>query len=282
MLNNTPRYAFFAPVADVIRQTAANITIPAQAALAALDIQRKADGTIVTRADTEAEAFLTQRLTALLPGSQVLGEETVGDWRVSPLARDRGDVWIIDPIDGTKPYSRGEAYGIMVALRRGGAVEAAWIYYPHTRDMLFASRTDATHCMTWDANGAVVFAPVVLPRREVGWLHLSHRCAPHSEYLGVYAPVAALFSTHAPTQSIAIDTRRLLQRADLAKISVNAFTPWDNEPTRLIVERGGGSACFLQDTGGNRNGCILSSSVDLTARLLSAIQSVNPSLRSDE
>ena len=273
------RYELFTPVADLIRQTAEKITAPAQAELSTLDIQQKSDGTIVTRADGAAEAFLTQHLTALLPGSKVLGEETAGNWRTSPLATDKGDVWIIDPIDGTKPYSRGEAYGIMVALRRGGIVEAAWIYYPHTKDMLFASKEDKTYSITWDENGEPLFQAVSAAHPETDQCHLGHYVPTSADHLGNYAPVADLFATHAPCQCIATDIRDILQTGTLATFFINHFTPWDHEPTRLILEQGGGSVCFLQDAQKNLVGGILTPTRPLLEKILSAVQAVNPDVK---
>lgn len=69
---------------------------------------------ITTQADVEVEDFLKEKLAKKLPGSQFLAEETPVDgyakFRDVPLA------WIIDPIDGTANFSRGDSYSISVAL----------------------------------------------------------------------------------------------------------------------------------------------------------------------
>ena len=70
---------------------------------------------LVTTSDLAVQYFLTERLAALLPGSGFLCEEE--DFADTAHA----DVWIIDPIDGTANYARGnENCCISVALVRGG------------------------------------------------------------------------------------------------------------------------------------------------------------------
>ena len=80
---------------------------------------------IVTSSDVAVQHFLTQKLGALLPGSGFLCEEE--DFADTAHA----DVWIIDPIDGTANYARGnENCCISVALVRGGELAAGVVYSP--------------------------------------------------------------------------------------------------------------------------------------------------------
>jgi histidinol-phosphatase len=64
-----------------------------------LRVETKPDLTPVTDADRAVERALRERIARERPGETVLGEEE-GD--------DGGAVrWILDPIDGTKNFSRG-------------------------------------------------------------------------------------------------------------------------------------------------------------------------------
>ncbi len=67
-----------------------------------LKVDRKPDRTPVTDADTAAEDALRAALGERRPGDAVLGEER-GD--TGAAANGRG--WVLDPIDGTKNFSRG-------------------------------------------------------------------------------------------------------------------------------------------------------------------------------
>ena len=66
-----------------------------------LDVDHKHDGSPVTEADRAAEALLRELITTAHPEDSIRGEEhddVVG-------RSDR--TWVIDPIDGTKAFSRG-------------------------------------------------------------------------------------------------------------------------------------------------------------------------------
>ena len=62
-------------VAAAIAEVAATEVMPRFMKLAAGDIREKGPGDFVTVADEAAEAALTPRLLALLPGAVMLGEE---------------------------------------------------------------------------------------------------------------------------------------------------------------------------------------------------------------
>ena len=84
-----------------------------------LVVTAKSDGSPVTEADYAAERFLRSEISAAYPGDTIRGEEE-GDW-----AGRTGRTWVIDPIDGTKAFTRGvPLYATLLALvdDRGPAV----------------------------------------------------------------------------------------------------------------------------------------------------------------
>jgi len=129
-------------VAEIVRDVAAREILPRFGRLAEGEIQEKGPGDLVTVADRAAERELAARLTRLLPGSRVVGEEEVSEDRSVLAALDGPDpVWIIDPIDGTENYANGNArFSVMVALARGGELLASWIYLPCFDRMAHAVR----------------------------------------------------------------------------------------------------------------------------------------------
>ena len=84
-----------------------------------LRVETKADLTPVSEADRAVEERLRARIGAERPGERVLGEE---------LGDDEGDGarWILDPIDGTRNYTRGiPVWGTLLALEDRLAVVSA-------------------------------------------------------------------------------------------------------------------------------------------------------------
>lgn len=120
-------------VDNIIREVAKAVILPRFGNLKAGEVRTKSSARdFVTIADLEAERMLTTALTALLPGSCVVGEEGVAADKAM-LDRLSGDspVWVIDPVDGTANFTEGNpTFGVMVALVQGGQTLAGWIHDP--------------------------------------------------------------------------------------------------------------------------------------------------------
>jgi histidinol-phosphatase len=79
-----------------------------------LVVDRKPDRSPVTDADTAVEDTVREILAELRPGDAVLGEERGG-------AIGDGRTWVLDPIDGTKNFLRGNpVWATLIALVDGG------------------------------------------------------------------------------------------------------------------------------------------------------------------
>jgi histidinol-phosphatase len=98
-----------------------------------LRVETKPDLTPVTDADRTVERALRERIAAERPGDTVLGEEE-GD--------EGGDVrWILDPIDGTKNFSRGlPVWATLIALERNGSVVCGVVSAPALGHRWWAAR----------------------------------------------------------------------------------------------------------------------------------------------
>ncbi|MFD5750785.1 inositol monophosphatase family protein [Streptomyces sp. NPDC127033] len=142
-LRGTARDVQVSAVEEAVRKAAADEIMPRHRRLAAHEIAEKsAPHDLVTIADRRAEAHLTAALTALLPGSAVVGEEAVhaDPARYEALHGD-APVWIVDPVDGTRQFIRGEdGFCTLVALAQGGELLASWTYAPALDEMAIAVR----------------------------------------------------------------------------------------------------------------------------------------------
>jgi len=89
----------------------------------------KADGSLLTRSDTWADATLKAAIQERFPEHGLLSEEgnhdfPAGDW-----------CWVIDPIDGTTNFSYGiPIWGISIGLLYRGWPVFGYLYYPPTRE----------------------------------------------------------------------------------------------------------------------------------------------------
>jgi fructose-1,6-bisphosphatase/inositol monophosphatase family enzyme len=131
-----------ARVAEIIREVARTEVLPRFGHLTEGEILEKTPGDLVTVADRAAERELAARLTVLLPGSRVVGEEAVfADPAVLDALSGPDPVWIIDPIDGTENYANANArFSVLVALAQEGELQASWIYVPCLDRMAHAVR----------------------------------------------------------------------------------------------------------------------------------------------
>ncbi|WP_206832167.1 3'(2'),5'-bisphosphate nucleotidase CysQ [Alicyclobacillus fructus] len=90
----------------------------------------------VTTADLACDAFLKERLTALLPEAGWLSEET----KDRPDRLDKRWVWIVDPIDGTREFVRRiPEYAISVALAQDGEPVAGAVVNPATGELFLGA-----------------------------------------------------------------------------------------------------------------------------------------------
>lgn len=95
----------------------------------ALAVEHKAGDEPVTEADRAASELLVSRLCAAFPGDAVLSEELPDDG--ARLGRER--VWMIDPIDGTRDFIRGEpGCAVMIGLCVEGRPRVGVVAQPAT------------------------------------------------------------------------------------------------------------------------------------------------------
>jgi len=102
---------------------------------AGLRVDSKGDGTPVTEADRAVERFLREEIGRRYPDDGIVGEEEAEQHGVS------GRGWIIDPIDGTKAFTRGvPLYANLLAVTDGDGVAVGVINVPAIGELVCAGR----------------------------------------------------------------------------------------------------------------------------------------------
>lgn len=104
---------------------------------AAPDAWEKAPGHLVTEADLAVNRLLADGLARLRPDYGWLSEETID----SPHNRRQERVWVVDPIDGTNAYIRGDPHWCVgLAIVEAGEVVAGVIHAPEFNHLYEARR----------------------------------------------------------------------------------------------------------------------------------------------
>jgi histidinol-phosphatase len=113
-------------------------------------VETKPDLTPVTEADRAVEAEIRRILAAERPDDAILGEE-------EGAAGSGSRRWIVDPIDGTRNYSRGiPVWATLVALEADGVVELGVVSAPALARRWWAERGTGAY-----ANGERVHVSAV-------------------------------------------------------------------------------------------------------------------------
>ena len=103
-------------------------------------IMKKSENDFVTEMDFKSEALIREALLTVCPEDQFFGEETGGADRA--VGR-----WIVDPIDGTANFMRGQRlYTISIAYEHEGELVVGCVYCPGTDELFLAVRGQGATC----------------------------------------------------------------------------------------------------------------------------------------
>lgn len=143
------------------------------------DIEEKADGSPVTRADRAANAVLEEGLSALEPNLVIVSEE--GD-----LEETVGAVgavyWLVDPLDGTKEFVAGRPeYTVNVALVEEGEPILGVIQVPVSGRLYLAARGVGARRV--DGGSETSLRPAAVDRPRTAVVSRSHRTPPTEAFL---------------------------------------------------------------------------------------------------
>ncbi len=106
-----------------------------------LQVDRKGDGSPVTEADRSVERFLREEISRRHPDDGLMGEEEAA---VAGRSRRR---WVMDPIDGTKAFTRGvPLYANLLALEDEHGPAIGVVNVPAIGEMVWAGRGRGCFC----------------------------------------------------------------------------------------------------------------------------------------
>lgn len=190
-------------------------------------VETKPDRTPVTQADREAEALIRERIGDRFPTHRFLGEELGG-------AAGDGDVWIIDPIDGTKNFVRGlPFFAVQLALHRDGVPTIGVSYAPALDELLAAERGKGATC-----NGSPIHVSAVANLSDA---FIAHGGVDTFEAHGRLPALLALGRQATSVRGYGdFYGYHLLARGKLDAMLEATISPWDVAAVRVIVTEAGG------------------------------------------
>jgi len=129
-------------VIQIMREAATTLITPRFRQLHEDDIKEKSPGDLVTIADLEAEKHLQEKLTTLVPGSLMVGEEEAEDCpEILERLKGNNPVWVLDPLDGTRNFAHGrKPFAVIVAYCQGEETLMGWIHDPITGETIWAGK----------------------------------------------------------------------------------------------------------------------------------------------
>ena len=150
---------------QAVREAGALLADPA----AVRSIRAKSKTDYVTNVDVAVQEFLRERLAALAPDIQFMGEEQ--DNR--PLDWSR-PCWILDPVDGTTNLiHRFRHSAVSLALAEGGQIRLGVVYNPYSGECFTARRGLGAFCMTLEVRAGN--APAIALYRAFGFETVGRR-----------------------------------------------------------------------------------------------------------
>ena len=215
-----------------------------------LVVETKPDRTPVTEADRDVEKELRSLLGRERPGDAILGEEE-GESGTGPRR------WILDPIDGTRNYSRGiPVWATLIALEEEGRVVLGVVSAPALHRRWWAERGGGAH-----AGGDQVHVSAVHRAEDAVLSFALEQPLPSLATRAWHARGYGDFWSHMLVAEGAID----------GAIDAIGVSVWDLAAVQVIVEEAGGT--FTDFAGEHRvdGGSAISSNGHLHQALLDAV-----------
>ncbi len=228
-------------------------------------VEVKPDRTPVTAADRDGEAAVLRVVGEAFPGHAVLGEET------GAHAGDAETRWIVDPLDGTKGFTRGRGFwGPLVALEHRGRIVAGAMALPVLGETYWAARGLGAWLRAGDAP-PVRLRVSAIPAWSDATLSLGE---PHVLLVPpLLERVARLATTCQASRCYGDLAGCALVLKGQAEAWVEAGVQiWDLAPLPILVEEAGGTFTDLDGKATHASGGCVASNGLVHAHVLAALR----------
>lgn len=233
-----------------------------------LAVELKGDGSPVTEADKLAESIIRKRVAIEFPRDGVLGEEE------GEKPGTSGYRWIIDPIDGTRPFTRGiPTFGNLIGVEQRAGDTA--------RIVAGVAGFPALHELFWGAENAGAWWQSV--RTDPIRLRVSRQRVMAEAVIDSLSPQSFMKAERwAAYERLARETRRLRSWSDaysFALVSAGRIDGavdfgakiWDVAPFGIIMKEAGGAITCWRGSDSLTTGTYIASNGALQKSLLEIV-----------
>ncbi|HUL58971.1 MAG TPA: inositol monophosphatase family protein [Anaeromyxobacteraceae bacterium] len=228
-------------------------------------VEVKPDRTPVTAADREGEAAVVAVVREAFPGHALLGEES-GSHAGSAESR-----WIVDPLDGTKGFTRGRGFwGPLVALEHQGRVVAGAMALPALGETYWAARGLGA----WVRTGSQPPARLAVSR-VAGWADATLSLGePHVLFAPPLLERVARLATSCQAARCYGDLAgcALVLRGQAEAWVEAGVQIWDIAALQILVEEAGGRFTDLEGKPTHASGACVASNGLVHDRVLEALR----------
>lgn len=203
----------------------------------------KADGSLLTQADTAMQAAVAAALRDRYSGIPVLAEEQPSELQQELIAEAADGVWCLDPLDGTTNFAAGmPLFAVSLALIRHGTVEFGLVHDPVRHETFSAVRDGGARLNGDELGRSVQEVPL---RDAIAVVDFKRLAAPLASRLAVAPP----FRSQRSLGSVALDWSWLA--AGRFQLYLHGGQRlWDYAAGQLIAREAGAAVCLADAPGG--------------------------------
>lgn len=228
-------------------------------------VERKPDRTPVTQADRDSEAAILAVVREAFPDHGFLGEETGTHAGTSAATR-----WIVDPLDGTKGFTRGRGFwGALVALEHEGRIVAGAMALPALGETYWAAKGRGAFVRTAGGEPARLQVSRISAWEDAtlsyGEPHVLFR-PPMLDRLAALALGAQAARCYGDLAGCALVLRGQAEAWVEAGVQI-----WDLAPLQILVEEAGGTFTDLDGKPTHASGSCVASNGLVHAHVLRAL-----------
>lgn len=242
--------AMYHQITEVVREVAKEHILPRYRALAAGEVDSKDYASdLVTIADTEAEAAITERLSCIIPEAFIIGEEAVAaDPSLLDSLPEKELVIIIDPIDGTWNFAKGNNnFGVIVSVIKKGETVFGLLYDPLSDTWDMAVKDGGAWSQGDDGKLKPLTASPAKPLSEmIGFIPYyifgyTHGQEARDRLLKLFPEFDRIMSLRCSAHEY-----RMLSEGSVDFSLTSNTKPWDHAAGVLIHQEAGGYSCTLE------------------------------------